>query len=308
MSSSRSGRYEDPGATSGHPRHPGTTGWVHRHRLISALIAVAVLGWTVDAATGVDRSAGGGSAGGSGSASQSDDESDTRPVEDESPSAEPAAASDKRRTGAAAVDRQRDKRTDPPTSPRHARRPTRAPQPRTYLVTRVIDGDTIELGNGAGVRIVGIDTPEVGQCGYDAATRHLSRLVLDERVRLTMSDESVDHYGRWLRYVDVGPVDAGLHQIEQGFAIARYDSRDGYGFHVREPAYIAADRASTGRSCVTPAPGPGPVRGGGCARGYAPCVPPAPPDVDCAAVDGPIHVTGADPHGLDADGDGVACE
>jgi hypothetical protein len=30
--------------------------------------------------------------------------------------------------------------------------------------------------------------------------------------------------------------------------------------------------------------------------------------VDCADVNGPITVTGSDPHGLDADGDGVACE
>jgi hypothetical protein len=32
--------------------------------------------------------------------------------------------------------------------------------------------------------------------------------------------------------------------------------------------------------------------------------------VDCADVDGPIYVTGRDPHGLDGDGDGdgVACE
>ena len=123
-------------------------------------------------------------------------------------------------------------------------------------MTRVIDGDTIELGNGSDVRVVGIDTPEVGQCGYDAATNNMARLVLNKQVRLTMSDEDTDHYGRWLRYVNVGPVDAGLQQIRQGFAIARYDSRDGYGFHVREPRYIAADRGSKGVPCPKPAPAP----------------------------------------------------
>jgi hypothetical protein len=45
-----------------------------------------------------------------------------------------------------------------------------------------------------------------------------------------------------------------------------------------------------------------------CAEGYDPCVPPYPPDVDCPDVDGPVTVTGSDPHGLDADNDGVACE
>jgi hypothetical protein len=37
-------------------------------------------------------------------------------------------------------------------------------------------------------------------------------------------------------------------------------------------------------------------------------VPPYPPDVDCSDVNGPITVTGSDPHSLDGDDDGTACE
>ena len=50
--------------------------------------------------------------------------------------------------------------------------------------------------------------------------------------------------------------------------------------------------------------------GGGpsCAPGYSPCVPPPPPDLDCSDLDGPIKVTGSDPHNLDGDGDGWGCE
>lgn len=47
---------------------------------------------------------------------------------------------------------------------------------------------------------------------------------------------------------------------------------------------------------------------GGCEAGYDPCVPTYPPDVDCPEVGGPVTVTGSDPHGLDADGDGSGCE
>jgi hypothetical protein len=54
--------------------------------------------------------------------------------------------------------------------------------------------------------------------------------------------------------------------------------------------------------------------GGGCTPGYSPCLPPA-SDYDCAGGtgDGPeytgrVTVTGSDPYGLDADGDGVGCE
>lgn len=45
-----------------------------------------------------------------------------------------------------------------------------------------------------------------------------------------------------------------------------------------------------------------------CDPNYSGCVPPYPPDVDCPDVDGPVTVTGSDPHGLDADNDGEGCE
>lgn len=57
----------------------------------------------------------------------------------------------------------------------------------------------------------------------------------------------------------------------------------------------------------TPAPPP-PTQQSNCASGYSPCIPNYPPDLNCSDVNGPITVRGSDPHGLDADGDGVACE
>ncbi len=37
------------------------------------------------------------------------------------------------------------------------------------LVTRVIDGDTIELSNGKRVRYIGIDTPERDECFFSGS-------------------------------------------------------------------------------------------------------------------------------------------
>ena len=191
------------------------------------------------------------------------------------------------------------------------------PKPRrTYVVSRVIDGDTVELGTGDDVRIVGIDTPERGECGYAEATANMVRLVAGKRVRLGISDEDHDRYGRLLRYVDIGAMDAGLRQIKNGLAIARYDSRDGYGEHPREARYIAADRGSPNRSSCPPKPKQEPrpkpkpkpkPQGGSCAPGYQPCLPVV-GDLDCADVDGPIYVTGSDPYALDRENDGVGCE
>ena len=194
--------------------------------------------------------------------------------------------------------------------------PNPTPEPRLYLVARIVDGDTLELGNGQLVRLVGIDTPERGQCGYAEASDRLAEMALGKEVTLTLSDEDKDRYGRLLRYVDVGPIDVGLRQIEKGSAIARYDSRDGYGFHPRERSYIKADRASKAFACPRPEPAlepatqpqtePQPATGN-CMSGYTPCLPIV-GDLDCGEIGHSVSVTGNDPYRLDADGDGVGCD
>ena len=277
-------------------------GWLARHKVVTALVATVLVLGAISGAAGDEPagdsadsadSAGRSAASASGAAEH---QAEGRHVKKEQRRLA-------KRGGAVAAD------------PASKRRPTTR-DPRTFLVSRVIDGDTLELANGETVRLVGIDTPERGECGFDAATANLERLVVGKRVRLGISDEDRDGYGRLLRYVDVGTTDAGLRLVKNGRAVARYDSRDGYGAHPRERAYVAADRRSPARGCTQPAAAPAPRPlvgagggGGGCAAGYTPCVPPYGPDLDCPDVGGPIRVTGNDdPHGLDRDGDGVACE
>lgn len=120
---------------------------------------------------------------------------------------------------------------------------------RTFRVAYVIDGDTIVLASGLTVRLRGIDAPERNECASARSTRSLARLITGERVRLVRAGDDMDRYGRLLRYVDLGEADAGLRQIKRGLAIARYDSRDGYGAHPREAAYVAADRRSRDFVC-----------------------------------------------------------
>lgn len=117
-------------------------------------------------------------------------------------------------------------------------------------MTRVVDGDTLDVEGVGRIRIIGIDTPERGECGFDSATQALAALVACEVVTLTPGAQTdADQYGRLLRYVDVGGVDAGLALIEQGWAIARYDSRDGYGWHPREQRYVTADAQTDDLGC-----------------------------------------------------------
>lgn len=117
-------------------------------------------------------------------------------------------------------------------------------------VARVIDGDTVEMTSGEVVRLAGIDTPEKGQCGFTEASDALADLVLDKSVTVVVAGED-DKYGRTIAYLDVDDKDAGKELLLDGWAIARYDSRDGYGPHPREIDYRVADLTATDLGCYT---------------------------------------------------------
>lgn len=118
-----------------------------------------------------------------------------------------------------------------------------ASAPRTVKVVRWVDGDTVETTAGT-VRLIGVDTPERGKCGYKQATKLSKRLApAGARIRLgnPNSVDDTDRYGRLLRYVNRGRVDIGKRQIHAG-AVARYDSLDGYDRHPRQRLYRKTDR------------------------------------------------------------------
>ncbi|MDO8504094.1 MAG: thermonuclease family protein [bacterium] len=86
------------------------------------------------------------------------------------------------------------------------------------LVSRVIDGDTVELSDGTRVRYIGVDTPEPGQCFGEAATEANAKLIENQKVRLEMDIEKQDKYGRTLAYVwrDTKLINEEL--VREGFA------------------------------------------------------------------------------------------
>jgi micrococcal nuclease len=73
-------------------------------------------------------------------------------------------------------------------------------------VTRVVDGDTIVVGDER-VRLIGVDTPESVKPGTPVecfaleASAFLKRLIAGRRVRLELDVERRDRYGRLLAYV-----------------------------------------------------------------------------------------------------------
>lgn len=72
---------------------------------------------------------------------------------------------------------------------------------KPHPITRVIDGDTVELKNGLRVRLININTPEVGECFASEATQLLSNLTLGRKIRLESDKDTLDRFGRRLGYI-----------------------------------------------------------------------------------------------------------
>ena len=105
------------------------------------------------------------------------------------------------------------------------------------VVAYVLDGDTVQVttddGRDVRVRFLGISAPEVphpgksGECYGGLSTRHLRRLLPAGTHVTLVSDptqDNVDTYGRWLRYVQAAGRDIGAIQIRSGSAAARDSS------------------------------------------------------------------------------------
>ena len=96
-------------------------------------------------------------------------------------------------------------------------------------VTKVIDGDTIEIDGGVKVRLLGIDTPETKdprkpvQCFGKQASNETTQLIEGKFVVLEKDVSETDKYQRLLRYVFL-PLNGGKtlfvndYLIREGFA------------------------------------------------------------------------------------------
>ena len=87
-----------------------------------------------------------------------------------------------------------------------------------YLVSKVIDGDTIELSNGEKVRLLGINSPEIGEpFGLDAK-KYLSEMVEGKNVHLENDSNLRDGYGRLLAFVFIDDKNINVDLVRSGLA------------------------------------------------------------------------------------------
>ena len=185
-------------------------------------------------------------------------------------------------------------------------------------VPRIVDGDSLVI-NGVKIRLHGIDAPERNQtCGTDPnrwdcgrqSSRALSEMI--NRAPVTCHERDVDRYGRIVAVCTVGGVLLNAQMVAEGWAVAyRQYSKDYVGEEdkareaergiwsgefVRPEDWRRGQRTSQSRAT------PGQI-----SRNM--------PDRDCGdfrtwrEAQNFFEAAGPnDPHRLDGDRDGVACE
>ncbi|MBZ9570681.1 thermonuclease family protein [Methanobrevibacter sp. TMH8] len=84
---------------------------------------------------------------------------------------------------------------------------------------RVVDGDTIDVSGVGRIRLVGIDTPEREQSGYENATDFVKSKCLGKTVYLDIDDaKNKDKYGRILAIVYVDGYNINAELLKRGYA------------------------------------------------------------------------------------------
>lgn len=217
-----------------------------------------------------------------------------------------------------------------------------SPLGQSALVTKIVDGDTIDVlidGQTYRVRYILINTPESGQPLYAEATEANRRLVAGQSVSLVKDVSETDRYQRLLRYVYLADgTFVNAEMVRQGFAqVATFPPDVAKEQEIRaaqqeaigagrglwsEPAPSATpDAAATATpaakpivpATATPATKPTEVPTAAtqnCDPSYPTlCIPPNAPDLDCGDIsDKGFPVLPPDPHRFDRDKDGIGCE
>ncbi|MBF0189275.1 MAG: thermonuclease family protein [Magnetococcales bacterium] len=101
-----------------------------------------------------------------------------------------------------------------------------AERTQQVMVKRVIDGDTFLVDRNLRIRVLGIDTPELGRNGladdpYAAEAMRRTRDLIDGRsVTLVFDQQGMDDYGRILAYVKlIDGRDLGEILLDEGLAM-----------------------------------------------------------------------------------------
>jgi micrococcal nuclease len=153
------------------------------------------------------------------------------------------------------------------------------------VVARIADGDTFYCQDGRKVRLIGVDTPELGQGAPGREARSALERLLPEgtRVRLERDVTSRDRYGRELAYVWSGSRMVNEALVQEGWAV----------LYTVPPNVKYADRLERAQSAAR-AGGAGLWRSGGFA-----CAPSSYRRRECGSAGSPAATPGRGAPGAD---------
>jgi micrococcal nuclease len=212
--------------------------------------------------------------------------------------------------------------------------PAMAQTSQNVTVTRVVDGDTIEVSpvvsGTEDVRLLGVDTPETVDPGepvepYGPEASAFTKQQLEgERVTLVFDQEKTDQYGRALAYVRISGQSVTFNEtlLEQGYAqlyVVPPNDRFEARFSQAQDQARQAQRGIWGlpkdQQCELADRGNGIGEGSPGCQGQVPRPVPDPGVTkDCsdfrsqAEAQAELERDPNDPNNLDGDGDGKACE
>ena len=109
-------------------------------------------------------------------------------------------------------------------------------------VSKVVDGDTVWLVDGRKVRLVGINTPELGFKGRssepfaDSSSDALRRILADKsEIYLQLGEQSKDKYGRVLAYIYVDQVYVDEAHVTKKVSVQALLLEEGLAFPITIP-------------------------------------------------------------------------
>lgn len=106
--------------------------------------------------------------------------------------------------------------------------------PRSAVVKKVIDGDTVELFNGTVLRYVGITAPEEGEDFAEEATKLNQSLVEGKEIKLEYDNYTSDKFGRVLAYPIINDKNICVELARKGMAeLVIYQKRKPFIYQVQ---------------------------------------------------------------------------
>ncbi len=106
--------------------------------------------------------------------------------------------------------------------------------PKSAVVKRVIDGDTVELFNGTVLRYTAITAPEEGEVFAEEAAKLNQSLVEGKEIKLEYDNYTSDKFGRILAYPIIDGVNVCVELVQKGMAeLVIYQKRKPFIYQVQ---------------------------------------------------------------------------